>query len=168
MNKAMIAGAVAATAVFAGVVYFAGRPDERAPAAADAPADARTAQPAAKDGALAQLQGPGRVVSRTDSTGRPAPADPRLAALMVSPDNGVIEFVKGADGRVIEEIDRDPNSLGFGKPMRQYIYAGDKVVALTAYRYHTDQVEVIRTAVSYKEDGSVDRYDETTGYEPRK
>jgi len=96
------------------------------------------------------------------------PADPRLAALLVTPDNGQIEFVKGADGRVIQEIDKDPNSLGYGKPLRDYVYAGDKVVGLTAYRYQANQVEVIRAAVAYKPDGSIADYRESTSFEAKR
>lgn len=95
---------------------------------------------------------------------KPLPADPRLAALAVSPDNGLIEFVVAPDGKVIKEIDRDPASPGFGKPSREYIYSGDKVVGLTAYRYMSDHVEIARTAVSYKSDGSVDEFVESTSY----
>jgi hypothetical protein len=57
-----------------------------------------------------------------------APVDPRLAALKISPDNGLIEFVRRADGKVIKEVDTDPNSLGFQKPLREYTYAGDTVL----------------------------------------
>jgi hypothetical protein len=93
------------------------------------------------------------------------PPDPRLAALMVSPDNGLIEFVHGTDGKVITEIDKDPGSVGFRKPMREYMYSGDKVIGLTAYRYLPEHVEITRTSVSYKPDGSVDRYSESTSYD---
>jgi len=160
MNKGIIVGAIAFFAVFAGVWWYAADHG-------DAPkSTAEPAKTAAAPAAGSPASPP--VNSRTDPTGRPAPADPRLAALMVSPDNGVIEFVKGPDGRVIQEIDQDPNSLGFKKPLRQYVYVGDKVAGLTTYRYHADQVEVIHTRVSYKPDGGVDRYDETTSFEPRK
>jgi hypothetical protein len=159
MNKGIIAGAVAAVAVFAGVWWFAGEHGE--PPAAGASTATRTdaVKPAAAPAAA-------RDTTRADPAGRPTPADPRLAALMVTPDNGVIEFRKGSDGRVIEEIDQDPNSLGYRKPLRQYVYAGDKVVRLTTYRYHAGQVEVVRTTVSYKPDGSVDQFNETTSYQP--
>jgi hypothetical protein len=83
----------------------------------------------------------------------------------VSPDNGLIKFVKGADGKVIAEIDQDPANPGYGKPSREYIYAGDKVVGLTAYRYMRDQVEITRMRVSYRRDGSVDAFDESTSYQ---
>jgi hypothetical protein len=164
MNKGFIAGAVAVAAVFAGVVYFAGRSDAPESTVANAAKSAvKEKTPATANAA----QGP-QVTSRADASGRPAPVDPRLAALMVSPDNGVIEFVKGGDGRVIREIDQDPNSLGYKKPLREYVYSGDKIVGLTTYRYHADQVEVVRTAVSYKPDGSVDQYREETSFQPKK
>ena len=95
----------------------------------------------------------------------PATADPRLAILAVSPDNGLIEFVKAPDGKVIQEIDKDPNSPSFRKPLREYSYSGDQVVALTAYKYLGGQVQIIRTMVSYKPDGSVGQIKETTTYD---
>jgi hypothetical protein len=113
-------------------------------------------------------------VSRTDAGSPPVlttlkdvPADPRLAALMVSPDNGSIEFVVGSDGKVITEIDKDPTSLGFKKPLREYIYSADKVIGLTAFQYFVDHVQISRTAVSYKPDGSVDQYLESTSDDVR-
>ena len=54
------------------------------------------------------------------------PRDPRLAALMVSPENALVEFVPGDHGQVIKEIDKDPNSPGYRKPLREYTYAGDR------------------------------------------
>ncbi len=91
-----------------------------------------------------------------------APTDPRLIALAVSPDNGLIEFVRAPDGKVIAEIDKDPNSAGFGKPSREYLYSGDQVVAVTAYRYFPDHTEISQTRVSYKPDGSVGQFAEST------
>jgi hypothetical protein len=159
MNKGLIAAAAAVAAVFAGVWYFAGDRGRDAPTNAS-PADARVpvAQPPTATAPVAQTP-------RNDPQGRPVPPDPRLAQLMVTPDNGLIEYKKGADGRVIQEIDKDPNSLGYGKPLRDYVYSGDKVVKLTAYRYQANQVEVTRAAVSYKPDGSVADFRESTSYE---
>jgi hypothetical protein len=108
------------------------------------------------------MAAPANATTRSDPTGRPVPADPRLAALMVSPANDLIAFVKGADGRVIQEVDQDPGSPSFRKPLREYTYAGDKVVGVTNYRYLGGQTEVARTAVSYKPDGSVDEFREST------
>ena len=36
--------------------------------------------------------------------------------------------------------------------------AADRVIGLTSYQYFGDRVEVTRTSVSYKPDGSVDQY----------
>ena len=47
---------------------------------------------------------------------------------MVSPDNSLIEFFTDPEGRVIKEIDNDPNSPSFGRSLREYAYAGDKVI----------------------------------------
>ncbi len=92
----------------------------------------------------------------------PARPDPRLDALKVSQDNGLIEFVRTPDGKVIAELDKDASSPSFRKPLREYLYAGDAVVGLTSYRYLSDHVEINRTVVSYKPDGSVDRFMEST------
>ena len=98
--------------------------------------------------------------SRNTGMNQAAP-DPRLAALEVSADNGLIEFVRGPDDKVIAEIEKDPGSLGFQKPLREYLYSNGRVVGLTSYRYFPDHVEVSRTAVSYKPDGSIDKYSES-------
>ena len=84
------------------------------------------------------------------------PTDPRLAALQVSPDNGRIKFIVGANGKVIAEIDQDPASPAFGKLTREYLYFGDQIMRLTEYRYMSDHVAVTRTLVAYKPDGSVE------------
>ena len=85
---------------------------------------------------------------------------------MVSPDNALIEFVPDDNGKVIKEIDNDPNSAGYRKPLREYTYAGERVVGLVSYKYLGDQVQIVKAAVSYKPDGSVDQYQESTSYEP--
>ena len=156
MNKLFITGGIAVVAVFAGVWYVA-----REPAA---PATVPAAEAPDTRGANAPVAAPAAATAttRNDPTGRPAPTDPRLAALMVSPDNDLIEFVKGPDGRVIQEIDQDPGSPSFRRPLRDYVYAGDKVVGVNRYRYLGSHTEVARTVVSYKPDGSVDQIREST------
>jgi len=77
----------------------------------------------------------------------------------------LIEFVPGPDGKIIKEIDNDPNSPGYRKSLREYLYAGNNVIGLVAYRYFSDHVEITRTQVMYKPDGSVDQYSETTDYD---
>lgn len=152
-GKTLIA-LVSAAAVFAGVFYFTGRGQEESAPRAEAVAAPAGAVPAG-----------GAIAPSVSSTGEASPtraADPRLAVFRLSPDNGLIEFVPGPDGKVIKEIDRNPGSPGFGKPLREYAYAGDKVVALTAYHYDGKQVQVTRTQVSYHPDGSVDKFRETT------
>ncbi|MBC8026255.1 MAG: hypothetical protein H7Y89_09710, partial [Steroidobacteraceae bacterium] len=81
-------------------------------------------------------------------------------------DNGLLELVAGPDGRVIKEIDKDPNSPGFSKPLREYTYAGDKIVGVTSYRYLGKQTEIVIARVSYKPDGSVDRFEQSSNFEP--
>ena len=160
--KNTIAGAVVVFAiVVAGGLYLRkdSTPANSAPALSAAAAPAH----AAAVGSTTPADGAPR--APLTQVARPLPSDPRLAALAVSPDNGLIQFVVGKDGKVISEIDQDPNSLGFKKPLREYTYSGERVTGLTAYKYLGDQVQVTRTAVSYKPDGSVDQYRESTNYD---
>jgi hypothetical protein len=152
-------GGVAIVAVFAGVIYFSRESAEPVAAAKPAEEQRVPAETAAPE-SVAPLP-----MSRSEASARPVPTDPRLAALMVSPDNGLIEFVVGPNGNVIKEIDKDPTSPGFRKPLREYTYAGDRVVGLTSYKYLGGQVQIIKTVVSYKPDGSVDQYRESTNYD---
>jgi hypothetical protein len=159
MKKEIIVGAVAVAAVFAGVLYYAKDAGEEP--SANASPEEQTSVPEPKPVANEQPA----PVARAGTPARPVTSDPRLAALMVSPPNALIEFVPDADGRVIKEIDKDPNSPGYKKPLREYMYAGERVVGLVSYKYLGDQVQIVRAAVSYKPDGSVDDYQESTSYE---
>ncbi|HUQ08753.1 MAG TPA: hypothetical protein VM146_00460 [Steroidobacteraceae bacterium] len=169
MSKGVVVSVVAAAAVFGGVWYFAARSDAPEPTQSGAHGVAQSgAQPVAEDRAA----GPARAgatpadIGPTDSKGRPVPADPRLLALMVTPDDALIDYVKGPDGRVIRELDNDPNSPRYRKPVREYIYAGANVAGLTTYRNVGGQVEVVRVLVSYKPDGGIDQYRESVAHQP--
>lgn len=157
MKKSTIATIVIAAAFGVGI-YFMMVPGDRAPNGA-----AQEEQASATGSASSTPKPTSR--SEVDAMQNPAPADPRLATLQVSPDNGLIEFVAGPEGRVIQEIDNDPNSLGYRKPSREYMYEGDKVVGLVVYRYLGDRVEITRTQVAYNPDGTVDDMRNTTTYE---
>jgi hypothetical protein len=156
MNLQRILVALAATAVFAAVVYIA-RDVAHEPAAAP-PADesARQTQPQAAASAPS---------ARGSADQRPAPADPRLAALMVSPPNALIEFLADPQGRVIKEVDNDPNSPAYRKPLREYSYAGDQVIRLVKYQYSGDETQIVTADVIYRADGSIDQLRESTRYE---
>jgi hypothetical protein len=154
--------AILAVAVFAGVIYFASDSGDRVPEMAQLP---DKAVPAEKAPPAAAAPVP---VSRSDAPSRPRPADPRLAALMVSPPDALIEFVPGENGKVIREIDNDPNSASFRKPLRDYTYAGERIAGLVSYKYLGDQVQIVRASVSYKPDGSVDQYRESTSYDKKR
>lgn len=169
MNRTMVAGALAVVAVFAGVIYFArdSADESAAESAAAVEAGDASARPAAQPAGSASGR-PIDPASRTTAASNPVPYDPRLAGLAVSQDNGLIQFIVGSDGKVIQEVDNDPNSPGYKKPTREYLYAGDQVVGLTQYRYLGDQVEITKTLVSYKPDGSVDQFNETIDYQERK
>ncbi len=164
MRKTVVVGAVAFVAVIAGMGYVIN--DSRRSAATDQPEVAKrtSAEALARQDITQRSAGSQSETRRqpTQVTSEAVPADPRLAALLVSPRSDLIEFVVGDDGQVIREIDQDPSSLGFKKPAREYTYSRGKVVGLTAYRYLGDYVEITRIAVSYKPDGSVDRYFEST------
>ena len=84
---------------------------------------------------------------------------------MKSPDNELVEYFADAEGRVIREIDNDPNSEGFRKPLREYTYAAGRVIRLVSYNYLGKQVQVIQADVVYRPDGSIDKYQESTHYE---
>jgi len=162
--KPMVIGALAVGAFIAAVVYL-----KHDSAAEQAPATTMRSAPS-HDPTRAEPVTPAAAPSepgRADSKPAPPP-DPRLAALAVSPDNGLIEFVRATDGKVISEIDKDPSSPSFKKPLREYLYSGDRVVGLTAYRYLPDHIEISRTAVSYKPDGTVDQFAESTSFDSAK
>jgi hypothetical protein len=158
MNKSVIAGVLAAAAVFVGVIYFEREPAQKSPVD-DEPAKAHTLPAPAVQPAAATRP---NYISSSKPPARTPPADPRLAALMVSPDNALIEYFSDAEGRVIREIDNDPNSPGYRKPLREYTYAGRQVIRLVTYHHLGDQVQVTTTDVTYKADGSVDQFHETT------
>lgn len=155
MKKSFVAGAVAVVAVFAGVIYFAREPAPQTPAKT-APAEAQ--KPA--------VPPPPVPASRsTPPASRPKPADPRLAALVATPGNALIEYFSDPEGRVIREIDNDPNSAGYRKPLREYSYAGNQVIRLVSYHYLGSQVQIVTADVTYKPDGSVDQFHEKTEYQ---
>ena len=170
MKNPIILGALSVGLIVAAVMYFkhdpVTQPASTMQTASDERSGAGTATPAA-NGPRSRTSGSMPSAPRETGISQAAP-DPRLTALAVSPDNDLIEFVRGSDGKVIAEIDKDPNSPGFQKPQREYLYSNGKVVGMTSYRYFPDRVEVSRTAVSYKPDGSVDKYSESTSYEGAK
>jgi hypothetical protein len=163
MSKGVIVSVIAAAAVFGGVWYFAARapaPESARPGASPPAASAPEKPADSATTSVAPAPGP------RDAKGRPVPTDPRLIALMVTPENALIDYVKGPDGRVIQELDNDPNSPRYRKPVREYLYSGANVAGLTTYRSVGGQVEVTRVLVSYKPDGSVDQYRETVAHQP--
>jgi hypothetical protein len=164
VRKPVVVVAVAVGVFIAAVVYLKDDSADQPPAPIQAaPRKEAGAGPVMPQAGAPYNSVPGGSPSepqRTDS--KRVPPDPRLTALMVSPDNDLIEFVRGSDGKVITEIDKDPSSPGFRKPTREYTYSGDRVIGLTSYRYLPGHVEISRTTVSYKPDGSVDQWAEST------
>lgn len=163
MKKSIVAVVIGVVAVVAAAIHLTNdSADPTAPPTAASP-NQNT------DGALVAPS----VSASAASSPRPAqtplaPQDPRLATLAVSPPNDLIEFIRTPEGQVIKEIDKDPASLSFNQPSREYMYSQGKVTGLTAYRYLGDQVEITQTAVSYKADGSVDELLEKTTYRDQK
>jgi hypothetical protein len=158
MKTSLVAGAVAVVAVFAGVVWFARDSAPDVAAGAPSPAGERPAAPASTE---AKPAGP--AASEAPAV-RPVFTDPRLLALVGAPGDDRVELIAGPDGRVIREVDMDPNSAGYRMPLREYAYAGDRIAAIVVYRYFGAQTQVIRAQVTFKSDGSVDRYREETRY----
>jgi hypothetical protein len=164
MKQTALYGAIALGVIIAGALYLNSADHSvEAPTSTQKAEGASGALPGAPSSVttVAQRNAIGQP-QNTDST--PSPADPRLAALAVSPPNDLIEFVMGEDGKVIAEIDKDPASISFQKPLREYTYSGNRVIGLIAYRYLPDQVEISRTRVSYKPDGSIDEFAHATAY----
>ena len=170
MKNRIILGALFVGAFIAAVFYFkpepANQPAPTVDTAPDEPASAAGVKPA-------KVTPRSRTSNSMPSAPRPAGAsqvsqDPRLVTLEVSPEDGLIKFVRGPDTESSPKSTRIPNSLGFRKPKREYTYSDGKVVGLTSYRYYPDHVEVSRTAVSYKPDGSIDKYEESTTYDRAK
>jgi hypothetical protein len=158
MKGTIVAGGLALVAVFAGVYWIA-----RDPLPAD-PAAATTADAAPTGPAAGEPPSPNPSAAGRPPPIRATPEDPRLAALMGPPADPLIEYLPGPDGRIIKEIDRDPNSQGYSKPLREYLYADGRLIGVTAYKYLGSQVQVIRATVTYNPDGSVDDYREITEY----
>ena len=165
--KTAVVGVLAIAAAIAGIVHFKSDSTDPPVATTQSATDgnagpASPAGPAAHNTSSPRDAASAAASRRTDSTA--LPPDPRLAALQVSPDNGLIKFVVADNGKVIAEIDQDPASPGFGKPSREYIYMGGKVVTLTAYRYTSEHVEITQTLVAYQPDGSIAEMKETISY----
>lgn len=158
MSRPLVIGAVALAAVAAGALWFVRAPSEGARAV---PA-AGTADP----GTAVKLPVSARPeLTRGSAASRPAAPDPRLAVLLGSSDATAVDFLLDADGRLVKEVDADPASAGYRRPLREYTYAGDKLISLVKYRYTDRETQIIRADVVYRPDGSVDQYHETTRYE---
>jgi hypothetical protein len=98
---------------------------------------------------------------------RPDVDDPRLVALMNSSGETQVEWIPDADGRLIRELDSNPDSPGYRKPLRDYTYVGGKLSSVTRYRYlGGNQVEIRSARVAYRADGSVDQVQESVRVEP--
>ena len=162
MRKTIVVGAIALAVLVAGMLYVIEDANDVDVSRSVTDARVHTENAVRHDDDRSRSEPQGDAPAQPQRTGSEGvPADPRLAALMVSPPSDLIEFIAGADGKVIKEIDQNPSSLGFKKPSREYTYANGRVVALTSYRYFGDHVEITRIAVSYKPDGSVDQYMES-------
>ncbi len=84
------------------------------------------------------------------------------AKLALSEDNGKIEFVKDAQGVVIKELDQDPASISFQKPLREYGYLNGKVNSVTRYEYNSGKVTAHKLQVTYDSAGELSDYRESS------
>ena len=163
MKKAIVVGTIVVAAAVAAAIYLTDESADRSAATNQPASGVEAAKPGAGAQPDSQYNAPGESISRRSSAD--SKTDPRLAALSVSPDNGLIEFIAGPDGKVIKEIDNDPGSPSFKKPLREYTYSGNQVIGLTAYRYAGDHIQISTTRVSYKPDGSIDQHREKTDFD---
>jgi hypothetical protein len=171
MKKPIVIGALAIAGYVAAVVYLghdAANPSKATTEAASAQAGKRAGAASTGIAPASRPAGVGPSAAGISTSNAVGPSDPRLAVLAVSQDNGLIQFVRLPDGKVISEIDKDPASPSYGRPLREYMYVGDKVIGLTAYRYLGDHIEIDKTMVSYKPDGSVDRFAQSTSIDAAK
>jgi hypothetical protein len=159
MNRSLVTGLVAAVAVFGGTLWFMRDPADgsKAAPAANAREQARAATP---PGIAPPAMSPGSAASRPTST------DPRLAALIGAPSGALVDFLLDAEGRLIKEMDSDPGSPGYRRPLREYTYMGDKVIRLVKYQYNGNETQIITADIVYRPDGSIDQYHQTTSREP--
>jgi hypothetical protein len=89
---------------------------------------------------------------------RPRFEDPRLASMVESPQGSRVEWVPDPQGRLMREMDADPASPGYRKPLRDYLYNGERVTQITRYRYQDDgQVEISTARIAYAADGSLEQ-----------
>jgi hypothetical protein len=159
-RNSFIVGAIVAAAALGLAVRFLRTP-------ADSPAEVQTAAVPAAAQSPSPPPSPGTSpapLERSAPARPPTATDPRLAALLGAPGDALVQYKTAPDGRVIQEVDLDPNSQGYLKPMREYQYAGDRLAVVTVYRYLGTQLQVTRATASYKADGSIDEYHETTDY----
>lgn len=89
-------------------------------------------------------------------------AEALVAKLALSEDNGKIEFVKNTQGVIIKELDQDPASISFQKPLREYGYLNGKVNSMTRYEYSSGKVTAYKLHVAYDSAGEVSDYRESS------
>lgn len=77
------------------------------------------------------------------------------AKLALSTDNGNVEFIKNTQGQVIRELDQDPTSPSFKKPLSDYGYQNGKVNSVTRYEYNAGLVTIYRLQVAYDAAGNI-------------
>jgi hypothetical protein len=158
MNRSIVMGLVAALAVSGGTLWFM----------RDSADGSKAAPPAGTSDQARQATPP--VIARPvmlpgSAASRPVATDPRLASLIAAPEGALVDFLLDADGRLIKEMDSDPSSPGYRRPLREYSYSGDRVIRLVKYQYTGNETRIIRTDVVYRLDGSIDQYHETTSRE---
>ncbi len=103
-------------------------------------------------------------VSISDSSIKNAVAndtDRRLANLIVEKDNPMVEYVYDEGGFIIKEIDKEPSSISYKKPLKLYQYKNGKVVKIEKYEYFSTETHITTIDAAFNDDGSIQDYRET-------
>ncbi len=88
--------------------------------------------------------------------------DRRLANLIVEKDNPMVEYVYDESGLIIKEIDKEPSSISYKKPLKLYQYKNGKVVKVEKYEYFSTETHITTIDAAFNDDGSIQDYRETT------
>jgi len=167
MQKGILFGSIAIAGLITAAIFFDnGDQGSIRPGAEARPDGIREGLYRSSENASVTVQSKNRMSARARALTQAA-NDPRLINLLPSQDNGLIEFVTDPDGRVLKEIDKDPSSFGFKKPLKEYYYVGERPVGVTKSHYLGNQVAVTTITVTYKADGSIDQYKEAINYQPQ-
>jgi len=155
MKRSLVAASLVVAAVLAGDFWLRSSPVSSKASSPVAPASKAVV-------AAAPSIPPAPAILRGSVASRPAAPDPRLAMLIASSDGAPTDFLLDADGHLIKEVDSDRHSPTYRRPLREYTYAGDKLIRVVKYVYTGKQTLITQADLAYRPDGSIDQYRETT------